>query len=487
VGESKPKEITLDYAIKQVIENNFDIALSRIAVKIANEEKTEIESEFDLSLYANATTSTSKAPYISTSTTTYFDSLSTSDLVEFSITGKSVYGSTYSLGVESGKTYTNPTINILDPMYIVGLKAEFVMPLLQGLGKDATLWKVRLAENKNSISLLKLKSRINDLTLKTEETFWELVYAVENLNVQNEFLDWAREWEKRVRMKVDVGLLPPIEIIQARASVASREENVLAANNRIDAMSDSLLQLINPPHTSVFWTDGIVPIDEPVPLDKSYDLNTNIEKALSKRPELLIAKVEVKNKDIEMVYRRNQQLPEFDLIASVTLTGTRGNARTTDGYILDGTINDALSDAISGEDYDYALGLQFVYPFGNRLATAAKVKAKLELASVVLNIKKLEQNIIMETRAAIRQINFNKKQIIASKIARKLAEEKLTAEVSKFDVGLSTSFNVLEFQKDLAFEKSKELRAIVDYKKSTAYLKKSVGELLESHGYLFEK
>ena len=126
----------------------------------------------------------------------------------------------------------------------------------------------------------------------------------------------------------------------------------------------------------------------------------------------------------------------------------------------------AITDSLSTHFYNWELGVKFSYPLGNRSAKSQLSASRLEAAKLILSIKDLEKEIIVEVREAIRQLKTDVKRVQASGIAKRLAEKKLKAEEKKFEVGLSTSFNVLEFQEDLAEQQSNEIKAIIDYNQS---------------------
>jgi outer membrane protein TolC len=146
-----------------------------------------------------------------------------------------------------------------------------------------------------------------------------------------------------------------------------------------------------------------------------------------------------------------------------------------------GGYDDALSDTLSGDYYNWEVGVKLSYPLGNRSAKSQLAASRLEKAQLLLSIKNLEKDIIVEARQAVRQIRTDAKRIQASKVAEKLAEERLKTEEKKFRVGLSTSFNVLEFQEDLAEKQRNELEAVIGFNKSKIRLRQALATTLESH------
>ena len=121
------------------------------------------------------------------------------------------------------------------------------------------------------------------------------------------------------------------------------------------------------------------------------------------------------------------------------------------------------------------------YPLGNRSAKSRLTASRLQVAQTLLDIKDLEKKIVVEVREAVRQIKTEAKRVQAAGIARKLAQRKLDAEEKKFEVGLSTSFNVLEFQEDLVIDEIIEIRAILDHRKSRIRLRQVMATTLDSH------
>ena len=150
--------------------------------------------------------------------------------------------------------------------------------------------------------------------------------------MSREFLERAKDLEKRVRVQVEVGSFAPIEIIQAQSSVASREELVIEAENNVDEMGDRLLRLMSPADDSPLWLSRIKPEDNPDIPYKVFDLQKSTTEALEKRPEISIAKPELENQNIELVYYKNQKCPALDLIGSLRLNGVRVDARPIDSF-----------------------------------------------------------------------------------------------------------------------------------------------------------
>ncbi len=489
-AEQKPESrISLKEAVLNAVKRNFDISLERIGTQIAEQDKIIAESEFDTSLGALVSTDASKNR--ATSALSDPDTNESNSVgVELSASRKTSLGGTYKLSVTADKYETNSTFQSLDPSYNTALRLEATQPLLKNAGRSGNLWRVNIGANNEAISKERLKAKISDVITETKEAYWELVFSTNNLTVAQDLLMRAKDLERKVRIQVDVGSLAPIEIVQAQASVASREVSVLTADNRLDQVADQLMRLINPGDDSPLWNMQLVPEDSPVVEPLNFDTHKAIALALENRPEILQARKEIENRNIELAYYENQNQLSLDVLATLQLNGIRGEAQpvvnlsTGEAIVsdLDGGLNDSISDSLSGSHYDYFLGLQLTHPLGNRSAKSSWAIASFNAQTAIIKLKNLEREITLQVRNAAREVENGLKQIVAAEAARDLAEQKLDAEQRKFDVGTSTAFNVLQFQIDLAVEKSNEMLAKTDYLKAVALLENAVGKALETEG-----
>ena len=308
-----------------------------------------------------------------------------------------------------------------------------------------------------------------------------MVFSIGDLQVKETSLQRARDLEKQVKAQVDVGTLAELEILQAKSEVASREQGLLNALNLIEDNEDSLKNILNLSFDSIDGLKKIVPVDAPPFLPGTEGtLAAALQTALSHRPDLLVKKEELLTKNIEVKYNENQMLPTLDLVGSLGLNGLAGDSGTS-GNQLDGKYDKAIDEMFSSKFYLWEFGINLSYPIGNRAAKSRLASKRLEVAQFLLDIKDLENTIVVEVREAYRQIKTDIKRVQAARIASKLAQEKLNAEEKKFEVGLSTSFNVLEFQEDLAEEQSNEIKAIIDYNKSRNRLNQVAAQTLEVH------
>lgn len=479
-GEPKPIYLSLHKAIESTLKNNISIAVRRFDSKIRQQDIDESESEFDptigmvLSLDGDSIPSASEFQD-SVSSTKHHD-------WDFSLNQKIVTGAEYELTFNNDRRKTSSQFTALNPQYSSDLEFTISQPLLKNFGLDVNKQKIYIAKNDVTISDYDFNSEVINTVTEMENVYWDLVFSIEGLKVQQKSLERAKDLERRVNAQVEVGILAPLEILQAKAEVASREGLLLTAENLIQDNEDRIRNFLNMNFNVLDFGQRIVPTDTPLfsPI-VSIKLKDALRTAFNKRPDMLAKKVSLKNNDIKVKYNKNQLYPSLDLFGSLGLNGISGDNVGNGNSGFAGGYDESLSNLATTDFYNWGIGLKLSYPLGNRSAKSRFTQARLEKAQALLDIKKLERDITVEVREAIRQLKTDIKRVQASRVASKLAKEKLNAEEKKFEVGLSTSFNILQFQEDLAREQSKELKAIIDYNKSQIRLRQVTATTLLAH------
>ncbi len=489
VVNDEPYPITLEEAVTLSVRNNFKVALKRLELLNAGAQKIVAESAFDPSLSASATLGGSRTP----SSSAFADPAigeSQSQDAQVAIARKSHTGSEYTLSAQALRESTNSSFSSLDPTYNTVVKLSLTKPLWKGAGRNVNRWQIVTSANSEISSKESLRQSISNVVTDVNGTYWELVYRKDALAAEKESLAIARDFERRVRIQVEVGALAQIEILVAQASVADRERLVIEAANTLEETSDRLLSLINPSLGSDIWKRLLNPVDEPVINAEKVDLDLAVSRALRDRPEVAMASMELENRETELVYYRNGEKPELDFIAVMSLNGLRGDVRNAtslaggvaDSSDLEGGLFDSYLDAGSGDYYQYSFGVTLSFPLGNREAKATSLGASLAVQTAVINLENAKREVAMEVRDAIRSIENGRKQLAASEFSRNLAEKRLEAELSKFEAGASTSFRVLEYQKDMTVQKNNELSAIANLRKAVAQYHYSIGRTLDFFG-----
>ena len=478
--------LSLRDVVMRTLVSNLAIEVEGFNSKVKAENVIDGESKFDATFEINLSEE-EEVRQQSNAFSSPVKSRNKSHNWDFSLTQKLVTGADYKLSFTNDRNRTNSVTAGLNPSYFTEMVFSLTQPLLKNFGIDLTKRNIYIANNEVNISDYVFEDKVIDIISDVENVYWDLVFSIEDLAVKKKSLERARNLERQVKAQVAVGTMAEIETLQAQSEVASRDESLLVAQDLIQDNEDILKNILNIDYGSEEGLKAIHPSDRPDMVVDEINLNEAIKDTLLNRPDYLGKKKELENKNILVKYRENQLYPTVDLFGTMGLNGLSGDAITVNSGTFQGRskyggdYGTALSDSLTGKFYNWEVGLKLSYPLGNRSAKAQLSASRLEKAQLILSIKDLEKSIIVEVREAVRQLKTDLKRINATRIARKLAEEKLKAEEKKFEVGLSTSFSVLEFQEDLAEEQSNEIKALIDFKKSKIRLRQVMATTLKEN------
>ena len=478
--------LSLRDVVMRTLVSNLAIEVEGFNSKVKAENVIDGESKFDATFEINLSEE-EEVRQQSNAFSSPVKSRNKSHNWDFSLTQKLVTGADYKLSFTNDRNRTNSVTAGLNPSYFTEMVFSLTQPLLKNFGIDLTKRNIYIANNEVNISDYVFEDKVIDIISDVENVYWDLVFSIEDLAVKKKSLERARNLERQVKAQVAVGTMAEIETLQAQSEVASRDESLLVAQDLIQDNEDILKNILNIDYGSEEGLKAIYPSDRPEMVADEINLYQAIKDTLLNRPDYLGKKKELENKNILVKFRENQLYPTVDLFGTMGLNGLSGDAITVNSGTFQGRskyggdYGTALSDSLTGKFYNWEVGIKLSYPLGNRSAKAQLSASRLEKAQLILSIKDLEKSIIVEVREAVRQLKTDLKRINATRIARKLAEEKLKAEEKKFEVGLSTSFSVLEFQEDLAEEQSNEIKALIDFKKSKIRLRQVMATTLKEN------
>lgn len=354
----------------------------------------------------------------------------------------------------------------LQPEFPGDLSLTFTQHLLRNLGYDVNRNEILVAQNKKEMSKSDFRDKVEQIVQTIEKTYWDLVFSIDDLKVKQQSLDLAKDLLERNKIQVRVGTMAPIEITEAQAQVAKREEDIIEAEKQVRDMEDRLRKLINLPNNPLSEEIRVVPLDKPAFEIQEISLNESIQQALDNRSDYRRAKLGLTNDHLELKATKNRLLPLFDLTANY------GNSS------LEGGFRDSLADMFDRSNHRWNFGINVEIPLGNQAAQSRYTRARLETERTMAEIKNLEQGIILEVKEAIRAVQSNMKRVEVTRVSSQLQRERLAAEEKRFSVGLSTSRDVLEDQEQLTEAQSREIQAIIDYNKSLVDLERKRGTLL---------
>ncbi|MCX6575151.1 MAG: TolC family protein [Candidatus Aminicenantes bacterium] len=396
------------------------------------------------------------------------------------------FGGKFMVSLSGYKSSSNSRFQTINPYYGSTLTLSLSQPFLKNFGWQISRNEILVARNNRDIADSDLKNALLATVYSVEQAYWEYVYAVESLNVRRQSLKLAEDLLEKSRKEVNIGTLAPKEILSAQAEVASRKADILQGELQVKDDADGLRTLINLPATKT--VEEIVPADRPSFEKRDITFDAALATALINRPDLRASELNVKNRELDLSYAKNQTLPALNLEASYWSPGISGDRilfldnNPLTGIVL-GTIpggaSVAMRDALGFRYNNWSVSLSLDVPLNNVFSRAVQAQAQAALARELARLKNTEQAAFLEIRSAVRAVQTNYERVDAYKAARELAEQKLAAEEAKLKAGMSDNFRVLQYQRDLAQARTYELRAIIDYTLSLARLDKALGTSLD--------
>lgn len=476
--------LTLQQAIEMALENNLDIVVSRLDTQVRSEGVVSAMGVYRPFFSASLNTLDSSSPaqnqLVGAQTLT-----STRTNYNFTWQQQIGTGGNYNVQWTNLRSTTNSAFTGFNPLYDSGLSAAITQPLLANFGTDVNKQQILVAQNSERISRRQFEVQIMNSVRDVEFAYWDLVFAIRDLEVARTSLQLAQDLLRNNRIQVEVGTMAPIDVLEAEAEVAAREETVILAEEQIRITEDILKRLINDPSSDDFWNDSYAPTDQPEVAEIAIDIDESVRIALERRPILDQSRVELETRNYNVRFSRNQLKPQVDVVGSLVLNGIGGTQLVREGFagepsaIIPGGYGDAIDQVFGGDFRDWSVGLNVSYPLGNSQARALHAQAQVSARQQQALIDSNEILIAQEVRAAARGVETNRKRIDATRVARDLAERRLEAEEKKFEVGMSTSFLIVQAQRDLSQAAANELRALIDYVKAIAAFERAKGTILD--------
>lgn len=385
------------------------------------------------------------------------------------------------------RSETNSQFALLNPGFQVDFDLSFSQPLLRDFGVGTTTRLIRIAETGLGISRETFEAQVTGLVRQVVEAYWVLVEAIEQALVAEESLALAEQLHGQNEIRVDVGTLAPLELVQSEAGVATRQEELIRARALIGDREDVLRQLLNVP-SGDYWTTRIIP-DTPVEMEAvPIDVEADLPVALVERPELRAQRLNLGNLEIDTDFYQNQTLPRLDVSVTYGLNGLGGDVIQRDfltGEIIfeaPGDYGDAL-DQIADADFEgWAAALNLAYPIQNRTARNRLAIADVSLERARTALLDTELAVTTDVRRLARAVETAAQVIASATVSERLERRNLEAEQKRYENGMSTSFQILEIQEDLIAASSRLVNAKSAYRIALAAYYQAVGTLLERAG-----
>ncbi len=429
------------------------------------------------------------------------------------------WGGSYRLDLNSQRSYTNNSFVTLNPQYPSSLNFQFTQPLYRGFRYDNNRRTLEVAKKNRSLTGEQFRQRVMQVVQQTEQGYWELVFAYNNLQVQLEAVEIARQQDESNRRQEAQGLLAPIDVVASQTQLANFELGAYTAQTLLTRAENSLKTLILADRGSPMWASAIIPTSQPEVMPRITPLADAVSEALANRPEAAAVRInaEINQSDIKLF--REQTKPQVDVVATYTRAGLAGlqipqstNAFTA-GFIplverlnvlsasagldpinfggfgggnaispvLVGSYGQSLTNLWAGNFPTTQVQLRVSLPLRNRTAEANLGRSLADGRRFQNQREQIEQAIEADVRNSMQQVQSSQLRLDAARLQRRSAEEQYNSEQRQFRAGTSTLFLVQQRQSAMITSRSQERRAESDLGQAIAAFELATGTILREH------
>ena len=471
-AETRRFDLTLDDAIQRALERNLDIAVERINPQVFDLTLAQQEAFYrptvgfnvDAASRTNPSATQLDGGRVTNTDTSNFD-LSLDQPVKWG-------GGTLVVGFDNNRQETNNAFSSFNPSYRSVFLSQYSQPLLRGFRTDNSRTQIQVTQINRDISDIDLRQTVTNTVADVENAYWELLYSVGSVAVQQQALDLAEQLVRDNRARVEIGTLAPIDVVQSQAEAAARRQTLAQAQQALQTAELTLKRLIVAGTQDELWNADINPVDQPRLNQPPIDIPSAVGNALGQRTDLSRAQRQQDINQLNVRSLRDNTLPALDLVGTYQLQGQGGDLLIRDflggeaGQVIPGSYGDAIDHLVDARFPVWSVGVQMSYPIGTSSDDAALERARLQVRQTDAQLRQLKLNVATEVTNAALQVESIRERIDAATASRELSEQQLSAEESKFEVGMSTNFFVVQAQRDLATAQDAELRAILDYQKA---------------------
>jgi len=455
-------DLSIAQARAATLANNLDIQVALINPALNDQSVGEAEAAFNSAF-------TLRGIWVQTDTptaSTLIDAQAEQQILTPGVRIPLLTGGTATISLPMRRSETNNSFSTLNPAYTSDLQFSLSQPLLRGAGRRSTTHALRVAAIGRSISETRTKATLINQLTSAERAYWLLYAARQELALRQEEFEVAREVLDQAARLYNAGSVAEIELIRAESGVADRLDSILRAEQTVLVQQRSLKRVMNIDGLDVDSQTVILPISPPDPVQYELDPAALAELAIASRMELLELELQLLADSSRIDFDRNQTLPTLNLDASYTVNG------------LGGSLSDSFDTTRDNEFEDWSLGFTGEIPIGNQAANSRLRRSVLTRLQRIANKTSREQTIRQEVYDAVDRLRADWQRILAARQAVILNTRTLSAERRQFELGGSTSTDVLNAASRLVSARSDEIRAIVDYQIAQLNLAQSTGMVL---------
>lgn len=520
VGISEEQSLTLGDAITQALRNNPEVAISRIEVEQATNGIASADGAYDPQFSFQSSFQRQETPVSSLIGGAASGKLTQQGLLlgpEFSGMLRNS-GTRYEVSFTSRRQTTDNLFTTLNPQFPSQLSFSVTQPLFRGLRVDEGRRQVTRATQNSTLTDVQLRQQVMDLTLQAEIAYWELSFAEQNLQVQVQGRDLARDQVASNRRLLEQGMAAAVDVLEAETQVATFSQRVFSAQTALTRAENGLKALIVPDRRSPVWASALHATTPPADAAVTSSLEEAVRIARANRPELTQAAIAVDTQEAETKFYGDQRRPQVDLVGTYLSSGLAGRVLPTGANPLSfgtqplidrinalsmlqgltplasstssgATIAPALTGGVGRSLSNLAgmgfptieVGVRIALPFGNRTADARYASSVAEERRLKLRTEQIEIALEADVRDAMQAVESSRAIRDAALQASTFAEEQYASEQRRFEAGTSTVFLVFQRQTAMINLRTQSARAEADLSRAIAQLNHATGQSLDAN------
>jgi outer membrane protein len=484
-------ELSQEDVVRLALQNNVDINVERYAPYFSvwgiEKEKAVLNPVMQLSGNLNRNVTPAASLLAGADTV-----MSLQGIYAFSVHKPFEPGIDLDIQMQTNRTRTNNYFTSLNPWLAPVLSIGITQHLLKDQGRITRSRGIRIARNSTQISEDVFVARVSDLLTNVLTTYWDLVYCDEDIRMRETALKLAQVVLEQNKIQAEVGTMAPLDVVQAEAEVASRNQALVVSRFNRKLAENQLKKLISSRSDPGLIDATIVTATKPSPPAAPVtDVTQAVRRALETRPEVKQAMLDMENRKINVDFAKNQLRPTLDLVASYSQNGIGGDTILRDysnGYFgapvigtIPGGFGDSMQSLFSYRYLGYIIGMSFRVPIGNSDARANSAQAQIDYRQGEERLRSLKQAIALEIRQAYDRFALNQASLQAAEVTVRYQKQRLQGEEDKYSLGANTTRSIIEAQRDLQDAATTFLKAQIETIKSRIVLDKALGETFSAH------
>jgi outer membrane protein len=473
------RDLSLADCVQAALQHNFDVQIERYDPQISVYNLNAAYSGYDPIFSASGQHNYNESGAVFENGQHIAGSEYNADSFNSGFNGGTPWGMTYDLSGNVSGTVGNNSVSTVSNFFVPfqnssgSIGINLTQPLLNNFWIDTTRLTIRVSKNRLQYSEQGLRGQIITSVTAVANAYYELIYAQDNVKVQQEALELAQTQLDQDKQRVEIGTLAQLSVQSDESQVAQSKASLIAAQSTLNTDQNTLKNLVTDDYSKWHDTD-IQPAEALAAPMQLFDLQDSWNKGMTERPDLLQARLNVEQQGIQLKFYRNQLFPELDLIGTYGYNGAGQE------------FNNTFDQFNQGNAPFYSYGVKFSVPLSNIGPRNQYKSTKVTLQQIVLQLKQLEQNVMVEIDNAVKQAQSDYQSVDATRQARIYAEAALDAEQKTYAVGKATTFEVLQYQSSLTTARGQEIRALANYEEDLANLAAQEGSTLERNGINLE-